>query len=283
VSRHVVDEVVEYLEGRLSPERRAEADAHLSECEECAADYAFARESRDAAVREGRRHLTPERIVELAEDGAPAPTEDEARHLQRCERCSAEVSWMRSTPPVVDALGGKVVPVPGARRPWTAFLLLAASLAAIVLWQSGGGDRHLDRLARLEPLPVHLTREAPTDPFEQDRLRGLQRYSESDWDGARQALARALAARPDREELRLYLASAALLGGDTAAAIRGLRSLVASADPRIREEADWQLANALLLTGDAEEAISLLEDMTGGTGRHAADAAELLGRIDSSR
>jgi hypothetical protein len=280
VNEHVVDEMADYLDGRLAPERRARIEAHLGSCADCAADFSFARELRDETIRQGLRHLEPERLVELASGVAPAPTEGEARHLERCEMCREELEWMRSLPAEEQARRAKVVPLHRHRGAW---LLLAATVAALVLWPRGT-ERDFSRLARLEPIPVQLTRDVPTGPFEQERVAGLERYSNSDWAGAREAFTRALQVQPGSEEIRLYLGSAELLDGEVAAAVDRLHGLAEdAADPRIRVEARWQLANGLLLAGREPEAVELLEDLAAGEGRRAGPARELLERVRSER
>jgi hypothetical protein len=276
---HVVDEIADYLEGRLAPHRLAEVEEHLGTCADCAADFAFGRELRDEAARQGLRHLAAERFVELGSTAAPTPTDAEAQHLDRCEMCRAELSWMRGLPAEEEARRARVVPLFRRRAAW---LLLAAAIAGLALWPRGGG-RDLSRFARLEPIPVRLTRGDANDSFERERLLGLERYSNADWAGARESLSAALRARPASEEIRLYLGSAELLDGDVDAAVGRLRGLVdEAADPGIRAEARWQLANALLAAKQTqEEAMKLLEAVAAAPGRRAGPARELLGRIRS--
>ena len=76
----------------LSPETRAELDAHLAECAECRAMRRLLRKLKH--VLEEDHHVLPEQIVALALHpeslGAPERAHVEA-HLAHCESCSAEL------------------------------------------------------------------------------------------------------------------------------------------------------------------------------------------------
>ena len=58
------------------------------------------------ASRQGVRHLRPQRLVELAEGGADAASDEERRHLETCAACHAELEWARRQPPIETILPG---------------------------------------------------------------------------------------------------------------------------------------------------------------------------------
>lgn len=296
MSEHVTERIGDYLEGRLHPAAAREVAAHLSTCVECAADVRWARDFREAASIQGLRHPSPERIVEAA-DGRVPLTHAEERHVKSCSTCERELSWARGLPRA-DALGERTEPLDGAsirgekprvfpiplrrgRTMWGLAALAAAATILIAIFNPGGQDGDLARLARIEPLPVHLTR-GLADPgsFEEIRLRGLESYEARDYAGAREALRRAASMEPRQAEVVLYLGSATLLLGDAKEGFANLRHAAEIAeDPALREEALWQLANAALASGRAGDAEAALRDVIALERRHREDAAALLERL----
>lgn len=281
MSGHVVDRIADYLAGRLgSAERRAFED-HVVACDDCRSELEWARRLRSEALRQGLRHLDPMRLLAIAERRL-APDADEEDHLRGCPECRRELDWASGLPEESggDEAGGDdpVESRPRPRRwPW-----LAAAAAAVLAVALFGIDREpaLDpaTLVTLEPLPVRITRSVPaTDPFEIARLAGLEAYADGDFEAARDELEAAVGIRPDADEARLYLASAALLTGEREPAVLDLRRVVDDAGPGpVHDEAAWLLANAVLLERDVDEARGLLSGLAGGDGHRSADAAALL-------
>ncbi len=280
MNEHVLDEVVDYVEGRMTPERMEQVRRHLEQCAECAADFAFTRELREEAMHQGLRHLDPARIVALASEEGDSASENERSHLNSCNECREELEWARTLPSADEVLRRegaqkKVVPL---RRPAGVWLLAAATVVALfMIPRLTSRNQDVSRFVRIEPLPVGLDRGAsPSGEFERERLDGLERYAEGNWSGAIGSFRRALELQPDSDEIRLYLGSAELLAGNSAEAVDLLRPAAERASGgRIHDEARWLYANALLAVGRARDAERVLSQIAEEESDHS-DAAESL-------
>ncbi len=304
---HPTDRVFDYLEGRLEPDQAAAIDTHLEQCRDCAELFGHAQALREDVVASGARHVSPQRLVTLADGGAEAPSASarEEEHLRACERCRRELRWLRDLDAPADLRAengaGEAAPADTvAARPawgdivqrlrrkpralprwgWGAIGAAAvACVAVLVLLQPGDRAAQIAALARTEPLTV-LTTRAPTDDAQFDLLyrEGLDAYAAADYRAASAHLALAAQLDPGHEAARLYLGSAYLLSGRPAAAVEALEAALAAGRPPIlREEVTWQLANAHLAAGRPGPAMAALERVIGWGGVHA-DAARALRR-----
>jgi anti-sigma factor RsiW len=285
VSGHVHLELADYLAGRLSDERRRQFEKHVRSCESCAAEARWAAEFREEALRQGLRHLDPQREIAIASDPTAA-SHAERSHLDRCQACRTELEWMRAHPDdEADDEEEEPSTPRRAGRPWAWAAAAAAIVVLGLLWVRqpwNGAD--IAQLARIEPLPVRISRSAPeAGSFQQWRLSGLDAYAAGDYASARDALGRAAQLRPDDAETRLYFGSSALLDGDleTAAAELRLAAALAEDAPALRDEAMWQAANVALAGGRPEEAERLLRDLSAELGPRADDARRLLAVLRS--
>jgi len=298
VNDHVTDEIADFLEGRLSRERSEAIEAHLAGCGDCAADVAFARALRDQAMDQQLMHVRPARIVAVASGDAPW-TEVERRHLEGCDPCRTELEWAeRNVREVADRVaspdvrGGRETEREGRSGSWRRLFGrklewgLVAAVATVLVVMLTLSQRSVDPgrardLARLEPIPVNMTRSVPEPGSSAERkLQGLERYRDGDYEEARALLREAAGAETEDPDLLLFLGSAALLSGDYGAAVNQLTACVEIAgSAALREEASWQLANAHLAAGHVDEARSLLHELAGGRGARAADAAALEGAL----
>ncbi len=278
MNEHVHEELVEYIEGRLGADRSREIEAHVETCAECSEDLAWAREFRAAAVRQGLRHLSPERILQIADDRGGPPNADEHRHLNACPDCGKEIAWARrhSRPQerpasIFDRF---------FRFRWRPAVLAggvaAAALICFVILRGPSPD--ITVLARHDPLPVRISRSA-AEPgsFEESRMRGLESYANGDYSSARTAFQHAAELRPDDAEIALYYGSTVrLLGSADLAATLLRRAADSTQDPMIRDAALWELANALLAGARAGEARATLHELIALERAHRADAERLL-------
>lgn len=276
MSRHIELEIADLVAGRLPRAREDELRAHLEGCEACAAELAWAERLRDEALRQGLRHLPPMRVVELTEGGEATPAERD--HLERCGDCRDELEWSRNAP--ADDGAGKAAPASFRRWVW-----LTAAAAVIVLalfWWPRTPQRDWTAIARIEPLPVRITRSAPEGgSFEERRLIALEAYAAGDWSVARERFVSALELSPDDAELLLYLGSAELLDERHEQAASHLRRARDLADgPRLADEARWQLANLALVEGRPADAVPLLRELASAGGHRAAAAKELIEPLD---
>jgi len=293
MSDHVSLELADFLENRLSPERRVDFQRHIEVCAACAAELAFALRFREGAVAEGLAHPRPDRLVALAA-GSEEVTEIERRHLESCPECRVELEWASAPDDLEPTVSGGHRPrrpgrsqrpgflrTPRRTRTW---LSVAAVLvvAAIVLVPRFRDDspRFADLIA-VEPLPVLINRGAAApDSFATARLRGLEFYRDGDYAGAGSQLQAALDLRPGDAELLLYLGSSELMLGNPDMAAKHLEEGRRGAtNDALREEIDWQLANALLRRGSTAEARRVLEQVVATGGDRAGDAQRILNTL----
>ncbi len=286
---HILDQIADYLENRLTPEQRREVEMHRDECDECSAALAFAMKLQAEALAQGLTHIRPDRIIALAGD-SKAVTPAEQQHLAACESCRRELEWAAAGKEE-EALGSEDVDEDRRRRAapsfakrwWPAAAVAAAAVIAIVIFLPRGSRDTPDytALARIEALPVSISRGA-SEPgtFEAARLRGLELYRDGNYAGARAALEAALGLEPGNAEILLYLGSTELLQGNPADAARHLAAGTNRTEtPALREELLWQLVHAHLAANKREEATSSLEEIIALDGRHADDAGRLLAEI----
>ena len=288
MSDHVVGDIVDYLEGRLDPDREQVFKNHLAECADCAADYAVALQFHEHGVKEGLRHLDAERIAVLASEPEARITEFEQQHLDGCENCRSEYEWAKTHPgedewDAIVSTRESARRVDTPRKSWRwgwkpAGVGLAAAAAAILLIIALPDRRDISDLARIEPVPVRISRASVTPgTFEAFRLRGLELYRSEDYAAALEHLGRAYDAKPEDDEVPLYIGSAHLMLGQLQDAARFFKAVSnKTSNDAIREESLWQLANAQIAAGLVTEARSVLEEVIASAGPHAADARALL-------
>lgn len=312
MSEHVGSEILDFVERRLDEARMREIQRHLDTCEDCAADVAFARELREQAAAQGLRHLPPERVVALA--AGDSPSAEERGHLDGCSACREEVAWAERQDPIDTILPAvappEIGPSPSARGErrgpawqwiWGGVTAAAAALAVFFLLPLDRGTEpqppvpapvpprtspppSIAGLARLDPLPVRLTR-APAEPgFDEERVAGLEAYQAADYPAAIEHFRRALAVRPAHDETALYLGSAELMTRNATAAEATLAPLAERApDPVIRSEALWRLANARVLLEREADALATLRLLRDLGGERDTDAAALIAAIERAR
>ena len=287
MSDHVVGNIGDYLEGRLGPEREQAFKDHLAECAECMADYAVALQFHEHGVKEGLRHLDAERIAALAIETSESFIAAEQKHLDQCAECMEELDWAKTNPgdDVWDAIVTTHTQARGAGSRWRRLfgwkpvsVGLAAIAAAILLIIASPGSRDVSDFARIEPLPVRISRASVTPgTFEAFRLRGLELYRSGDYEAALEHLGRAYDAKPEDDEVPLYIGSAHLMLGRPQDAARYFEAASnKTSNDAIREVSLWQLANAQIAAGLIAAARSTLDDVSAAAGPHATDARGLL-------
>lgn len=277
MSRHVDLEIADIVTDRLSESREREIAAHLDECDVCAAGLAWARGLRDEALRQGLRHLMPMRVVELAGD-PPAASEVEYGHLKHCTECRDELEWARRV------REEDVASISAAARSFR-WIWLAGATAAIVLlliFLPRQRDADYSRIARVEPLPVRISRAVPEPgSFEESRLLALESYAAGEYTAAQGHFEAAAELDPDNAEVQLYLGSTLMLTGELDAAANHLnlaRDL--SGDSRVGDEASWQLANLMLIRGRRTDALGILRELQTGGGHRSEDARKMIESLD---
>lgn len=296
MSGHVTDRLGDIVAGRLGRDEQQRIDEHVKRCPECASKIAWTRRLREEALRQGVRHPSSLRIVELGR--APeAATEAEREHLASCADCGGELHWVEGLPASGEAEeaegeGGadaEMEPLPSrpARRkerwPLRVWLPVGLSVAALllVLFLPRWGEPDLSGLAVIEPLPVRTLRGVPEPGTYEDHLQqGLAAYRDADYRLAESHLEKAAALRSADPVANLYLGSAYLLLDVRGPAVTRLEiAEEAARDPALKAEAAWQLANALVLTGSTAEAKESLETLAQGGGQRQSEARELLEKL----
>lgn len=281
MSGHVTDEIVDYLDGRLDPERREIFMQHLAGCAECKAAVDFALTLRETVDAQGLAHLDADRIVALAAT-PEGMTGGERAHLEACPDCRLELDWVTSRPgePASTGLGLERF---GSRRfrilaPVAALAAAAALLIVFLPARKPRPGTDLAALVHVEPLPVQITRGVPAaGSFEEARLEGLEAYRDGDYARAADACSEALVRKPGDAEMLLYRGSAELLTGRPGPAATDLEEGLRRTDlPPLREELFWQLASARLLLGDRSTATDALNHVIDLNGRRTGEARRLL-------
>lgn len=252
---HVVDLVQDVLLGQVDAVTSARVRAHLASCDECAADYAFAFRLRDASLT---TQADAELVAFLSTIEAPAIA---ATHRTEAGRTSRRLTV----------------------RPTRVGLSLLAAAAAVVLLLRPWSSDDFASLARLEPLPVNITREVPeAGSFEAARMAALGAYRSADYAAALTLCENALRMRPVDGELRIYAASAEALLGRLPAAASRLDSVLADATqpPAILREARWQRAQVALLADDKARAREELDCRAATNGLRQEDARAQIHALD---
>ncbi len=308
-SDHATDLLLDYLEGRLTPESEARVRSHLDACQPCRDLYERSRQWRDDLLAHGARHLPPDRLVALADDRgadpAAAPTEDEQAHLEGCRTCREQLAWLESlpAPPEFAAPARDRAPAPAdswwlrlrrslaapqsrvPRWAWGAVAVAAAGLALVLLIRPPSVGPQIAGLARLEPIAV-LTVRGPSEAgeFTAAFRNGLEHYAHQTYRQSAENFGRAVRLDPAHETAFLYLGSAELLAGNPEAALEALeRGQANSADPELIAEYDWQIANANLAAGRLAPARDRLLRIAAGGSARAGEARELLEQIENAR
>ena len=285
MSNHVLGDIADYLEGRLDSDHERLVKDHLDWCAECAADFAVALQLHEHGVTRGLRHLAAERIATLASEPEARITDFEQQHLDSCEDCRNEYEWAKTHPAedewdsLTSAAEGRAAPRKLWRWGWKpvgAGLAAAAATILLIIVLPDGLD--VRDLARIEPLPVRISRATVTPgTFEAFRLRGLESYRSEDYAAALEHLGRAHDAKPEDDEVPLYMGSAHLMLGQLQDAADSFKAVSnQTSNEAVREESLWQLANTQIAAGLVSEARSVLEEMAASKGPHAAEARKLL-------
>jgi tetratricopeptide (TPR) repeat protein len=250
MSIHLGDRIEDYVLGRMAPKARDAAELHLLSCRECFEATALL----EAAVTAGREHE-----AELFGSGDRfAAAARKASPIGARWRAGLAAIWER---PAWGALAGA----------------LAAGLAVVIL----GGEPRIGGQGpgrvpiEAYPLPTQSLRAAGPDAA--DRAAGMESYARGDYDQAARRLDLHLAAAPDDDEARFYLAVSLLLDGKARAAIPHLDRLVATGDGVWRDS--WYLAQAYLAIGEPDAARPYLRQVAASQDVYAARAREQLAAL----
>ena len=232
---------------------------------------------------------SPDDVAALAEGTLGAERGIEVRaQLAACEDGYGMLRAALEELSVARQEQGESAPHAMQRRPraWGTRRQLLAAAAAMALsalaWRlvpRGHGDEvdvppgSIERALALvdrTPLPVPTLRSGPL-------FSGLSAYESEAYPDAIRELRAAVEESPALGEAWLYLGSAYLIVERDDDALSALLTALEACTGSYANEARWQLAQARLATGDLEGARSLLRETT--TGRHVADARDLLGEL----
>lgn len=280
----------------LAPDDRAALTAHLRDCAACRDRYGFYRAL--GYNQAAHSHPLPEAgpdcpeemtVALLAEGGLDESGARIARaHVVDCPRCfqlldaaMAEARHQRQSaespaavPVLVNEPSGVTAFLERVLRPRVLgpVMGVVATLLVIAIFPRGGGD-DLAGLARVEPLPVRITRDVTDDAEVQaPYAEGRAAYATGDYGRAVEAFE----ASDDTAERDLFLASALALTGRDHDARPILVETIEDGPAPIAHEARWLLAQLELRDGHRPEAILLLRELRDARGRRSGAAAELL-------
>jgi len=284
---HVLDLVLDYIEGRLDPDQTDEVRQHLRGCDDCRQDFEHASTLRGATIEAGLRHIHSQRIVELA-DGIH-PTVEEKQHLDACDSCRREVTWSQDLDVPVGLL--EDVPAPRATRrglfglplpvlQWGSILAAAAVLVVMTLPR---GNDALKSLADVRALPVQVD---TTRAAQRAMDRGLSAYADADYRSSRSEFQRAVREESGYAEAYLYLGSSELHLGEVASAVQNLALAIQATDPdemdRTGAAAHYLLGNAYLLQGRGNYARNNFERVIALDGLFVPEAEAQLQKMESA-
>lgn len=209
-------------------------------------------------------------------------------HLATCRACLDAADEARC---FVEALRGEgadaEVPAshPGGRpigRWWpaaAAAALLLVAVTALVPRLAGRGTAVTPRIEMQAPAyvpratgPGAVFRAGPGDAF----AKAMEPYSAGEWEDARRALERHVAAHPADDEARFYLAACRLLLGHDADAWTDFERLAGRVQGPLLEEVRWYRALAALRTGRRATGEAALREIAAGAGPHREDARRLM-------
>ncbi len=242
MSLHLGDRIEAYVLGRLSGPELDAAEEHLLGCREC---------FETASLMEAAIGVAREReLIRL-------PAHPAIRRGSAVAALGAALGavWQR---PAWGALAGA----------------LAALLVVIVLGRAPRVDT--GGLAAMEayPLPAETLRAGTAAP---ERDSGLADYQAGRYTEAARRLEHYVAAEPDDDEARFYLAVSLLLDGKPRRAIPHLDRLVAGGGGYLRDS--WYLAQAYLAVGEPDAARPYLRAVAAGDWIHSDRAREQLAAL----
>lgn len=232
----------------------------------------------------GRRDCLDETtVVRFYEGSLPdAEVEQVREHLTICPAC---LELAREARTFLEAMRGpQAMPRPTLlHRSWVKWSLAAAALIPVFVWV-GSLMRQRDAI---EIVAAPYSRasldnantawrgaDGADDRFE----RAMLAYLASDYQAAEQGLEAHVAAHPEDDRGRFYLAVTRLLRGRTTDAVADLSRLAEDSAEPLRSEARWYRALAWLKAGDRDRAVEELQWFANGSSSHAPDARSLLDR-----
>jgi len=242
-------EILAYLGGELSEDRKAEVDRHLDECRLCGA----------------------------AVEGV-AGLEWREGFLRSTDRVLARVRARTATAATAPAAARRPAP---RYRHLPQYLTLAATVvlgvgAAVILTRPGPGEalfRH-----NFEPYPS--TRPILRGGPAAGGSNALSLYEARDYRGALATLEDRLVREPNDLTARFYAGLCRLALGHVREATLDLEQVLRLGDDELRAPAEWYLALAHLRGDDPGEARPHLERMAGAEGFYRDKARALLGELD---
>ncbi len=270
----VLADLADFVAERASVEREAAVQHHLDDCDSCRAQLQFAREFYEAALEQGNRHISTDRLVSYADASRVSPggvtkfagelTPLEQEHLENCDSCRGEVEVIRETPSLEDGLKapsledgsiseGSSVPVSSSGRlasssstskppgdflrRWRPSLLWgsAAVAAALVLFVWTRPAPDVSGLAQHTPIELQIPRSVPSTEFDRVWLRALDDYVGGDYVASRSGFSEAIRLDDTRPLSWLLLGSSQVLTADPAAAVESFLEVEERiGDPRTR-------------------------------------------------
>jgi putative zinc finger protein len=266
-------EVLAYLEGTLSPARRAVVDRHLEECRLCEAAIqgAATLEWQEGFLRSTDALLARVRARTSTAATAAAPVRRRALRFRHAPHLLALAAT------VVVGVGTAIVLTrSGPRQALLQNFEGAGAGTAIVPTRSGPGEALFRQ--NFEPYPS-------TRPVVRgDRTAGspgaLALYEAGDYRGALPGLEDNLRRDPNDREARFYAGICRLALGRTREATLDLEQVLSAGDEDLREPAEWYLALARLRANDHAGARAQLERIAASEGFYRDRARALLPELD---
>ncbi|MGH7598248.1 MAG: tetratricopeptide repeat protein [bacterium] len=267
------EQMLGYVEKKLSPAQRSEVERHLTSCEFCSeAMEGF-------AVFPEKAKLRPmvESLNEQIEARYAAEAEPEVR-LSLADRWQSAVASVRSgIETVTEALA---TPRHNLRLAYVvASVLFVGIVSVLYLGRQTANEKLFVEYYQTYPNVAPSVRGELTEGKLQN---AMQQYDAGNFKAALKLLQEILAAEPDNAAANFYAGVAYLKVEDSERAVTGLQKVITLNDPKFSEPAEWYLALAFLQQDDLEKTRAMLEAIIATEHLYKEQAAKLLERLRSS-
>jgi hypothetical protein len=267
------EQMLGYVEKKLSPALRSEVEKHLTSCEFCSeALEGFAAFPEKAKLRPMVESLNEQIEARYAVEAEPETTLSLADRLQ-----SFVESIRNSIKTVIDVLA---TPRPNLRL---AYVVASVFLVGVVSVLYLRRDQPYEKLFAeyYQPYPniASSVRGELTDDKLQD---AMQQYDAGDYKTALKLLQEFLAAEPDNATAQFYAGVCYLKSHEASKALAHLQRVTAQRDERLAEPAEWYVALAHLQKNNLAEAKATLNDLIAKSGIYKEQAMKLLEQLEKN-
>lgn len=251
------EQMLGYVEKKLSPAKRAEVEAHLTACEFCSeAMEGFAAFPEKAKLRPIIESLNAQIEARYAVEAKLAEAGPEAT-FSLAERLQSVVESIRNGfETVIDALA---TPHPKLRLAYVvASVFVVGIVSVLYLGKDQPNEKLFAEYYQTYPNVASSVRGELTEGKLQD---ALQQYDAGDFKAAITRLQEILVTESDNIVANFYAGVSYLKVEESERAVGNLQKVVALNDPQFSEPAEWYLALAYLQQNDLEKTRAALNEI----------------------